>query len=309
MTQRQLARRSFLRALVATSASCLAAGACAGEPETADGLKEPVYRVSKASTALPVPAERHPLDPALDMAREALTRIQRGTSDEHPRIDDYTCRIAKQERIKGELGQVEYMDAKIRNRKVVDGKLVTPLSVYLKFVHPAAVKGREVIWVEGKNNDKLRAHEGGNLGGILPSVWLDPDGAMAMRGQLHPIYDIGIENLVLKLIERGERERQFGECEVKFTPGVKIRSGRNESVCTVLEVIHPVKRPHFEFHKAEIFIDDALKVPVRYAAYFWPADPGETELPVLEMYTYTNVKLNQKLTDADFDPANPNYNF
>ena len=52
------------------------------------------------------------------------------------------------------------MDAKIRNRKIVNGKIEVPLSVYMKFVDPPGVKGREVIWVEGKNNNKLRAHEG-----------------------------------------------------------------------------------------------------------------------------------------------------
>jgi len=52
-----------------------------------------------------------------------------------------------------------------------------------------------------------------------------------------------------------------------------------------------------------------MKIPLRYAAYFWPATPGSEELPVLEEYTYLNVKLNVGLADADFNPNNPNYNF
>ncbi len=299
MTNLQLARRTFLQAVAASGAACLAGSAAAQEP----GLKEPVYRVSKANDVASAPAaERHPLDPALDMARDAVTLIQRD-------IVDYTATIVKRERIKQVLGEYEFMEAKVRNRKVVDGKLVVPLSVYLRFVKPKEVAGREVVWVEGQNNNKLRAHEGGIKGKLLPTVWLDPDSALAMRGQLHPIYDIGIENLVLKLIERGEKEKQYGECEVTFTPGAKI----NGRLCTVLRVIHPVQRPHFEFHKAEIFIDDQMKIPVRYAAYYWPLKPGDTELPVLEEYTYLNVKLgfvgSPLLQDADFDSENPNYNF
>lgn len=301
MTENRLLRRDFLRATLATGASCLAAGACGAEPG-AGSLHEPVYRVSKATSGVETAVPRHPLDPALDMARAALARIQND-------ITDYTCRIAKRERIKGELGQLEYMDAKIRNRKVVDGKIVQPLSVYLKFVGPKNVEGREVVWVEGANNNKLRAHEGGVSGRFLPSVWLDPDGPLAMRGQLHPIYDIGIENLVLKLIERGEREKKYGEVEVQFIPGAKITLDRKTMVCTVLDVTHPTQRPHFEFYKAHIFIDDALQIPVRYAAYLWPSRPGAKDLPVIEEYTYTNVVLNPGLTDADFDPENPNYNF
>lgn len=296
MSQHSWGRREFLRAVAATGASCLAAGACGEEP--AGALREPVHRVAKATNPVDPQAAGHPLDPALDMARKAESLIQ-------ATITDYTATIVKQERIKGVLGDMEFMDAKIRNRKIENGKIVQPLSAYLKFVKPKHTEGREVVWVEGKNNNKLRAHEGGTSGRFLPSVWLDPEGMLAMRGQLHPIYDIGIENLVAKLILRGNQERQFPECEVSFKPLAKI----NGRVCTVLEVMHPVKRPQFEFHLAQIFIDDEMQVPVRYAAYDWPAQANSKELPVIEQYTYLNVKLNVGLVDADFDSDNPNYNF
>src|SRR5262245_7181756 len=299
MTHQTMARRNFLQAALATgTAGCLSLAAHGGEPGEG-GLKEPVFRVAKAKNNVAnaqAPAGDHPLDPALKMAQEALTLIQ-------DTIDDYTCTIVKRERIKGVLGDQEFMQAKVRNRKLDEnGQIKVPLSVYLKFVKPKNIEGREVSWVEKQNNNKLKAHEGGLLGRTLPSVWLDPDGALAMRGQLHPIYDIGIENLVAKLIERGQKERKFGECEVKFVPGGKI----NGRICTVLVVEHPVQRPHFEFHKAEIFIDDEYKVPIRYAAYFWPPT-AQTELPVIEEYTHLNIKLNVGLKDADFSPNNPNY--
>jgi hypothetical protein len=59
---------------------------------------------------------------------------------------------------------------------------------------------------------------------------------------------------------------------------------------------------------AQVFIDDELKLPVRYCAYLWPQTAGgEPEL--LEEYTYQNIKVNVGLTDADFDQANPKYSF
>lgn len=290
MNHHNLARRGFLQALAVTGGACVAVNVLAQEQ-----LKEPVFRVSKANSVPANAGDKHPLDPALDMARGCLVRMR-----QYP---DYTATIVKRERIKGVLGNYEYMFAKIRNRVEQDGKLVTPLSVYLHFLKPDDIKGREVIWVEGQNNGKLKAHEGGLLGRTLPSVWLPPDGILAMRGQLHPIYDIGIENLILKLIERGTRERQYDETEVKFEPGAKI-NGRS---CTVLSVKHPVPREHFEFYLAQIFIDDEYKLPIRYAAYTWPKEQGENT--VLEEYTYLDLKLNQNLTDADFDPENPNYKF
>lgn len=295
-----LARRTFLQALSLTSLS--AAFALAQEPR--GDMREPVFRVSKlpeaqANGPAAAPADAHPLDPALKIAQDTLVMMQRD-------LNDYTALVVKRERVNGKLGVHEFMEAKIRSRKIVDGKLVQPLSCYMKFVKPEAMAGREVIWVEGKNNNKMRAHEGGATGKFLPTVWLDPHGILAMRGQLHPITEIGLENLVVKLIERGEKEKKAGgECEVDFKPGAKI----NGRVCTVLQVRHPVPRPHFEFHIAQIFIDDETKLPVRYAAFHWPTDPADKLGPVLEEYTYLNVKLNPGLADADFDPENPNYNF
>lgn len=290
-----MARREFLRSLALAGGSLAALPLRAEEPS---GLREPIFRVAKGEQAA---VKAHPLDPALDLARESLIRSQRD-------VADYTATVIKRERIKGVLGEYEYAFTKIRNRKMDGDKLVVPLSAYMKFLKPKAIEGREVIWVEGQNNGKMRAHEGGLKGRLLPTVWLDPNGPIAMNGQLHPITDIGIENLILKLIERGTREREHGdarECEVDFIKGAKL----NGRLCTVLEVRHPVQRPHFEFFKAQIFIDDEHQLPIRYAAYHWPTDPNDKTGPVLEEYTYIDLKLNQNLSEADFDPNNPNYNF
>jgi hypothetical protein len=48
---------------------------------------------------------------------------------------------------------------------------------------------------------------------------------------------------------------------------------------------------------------------VRYAAYHWPQTQDDKIGPVIEEYTYLDLKINVGLTDADFDPENPNYNF
>ncbi len=271
----------------------LAALACAtvlvtaqDPPRPRDQLKEPVFRISKA--AVDPKTEAHPLDPALTMAYDALKRIRND-------LRDYSCTLVKQERVNGVLNPEEYMYAEIRTRKEVDGKVVTPLSCYLYFLKPTKIRGREVIWVEGQNNGKMVAHEGGNLR-LVPSVWLRPDGPIAMRGNLYPITDIGLETLIVKLIEKGERDRKRDECDVQFIKGATI----NKRTCTVLQVTHPHPRPWFDFHIARIFIDDDMNLPVRYAAYTWPSQPGgKPEL--LEAYTYLNLKLNVGLTDADFN--------
>jgi hypothetical protein len=289
-------RRQFMLALAAAGTSLAAGRLCAQQPQ----LTEPVFRVAATTVNIAPQAQgEHPLDPALKYAEEGLVRIQR-------EVKDYEAILVKRERIKGVLNEYEYMYAKIRNRKEENGKIVTPLSVYLNFQKPRSVAGREVIWVEGANNGKLCAHEGGLLG-KLPAVWLDPNGAMAMRGNLYPISDVGLENLVAKLVERGTREKKADLAGKATTVEVKRGAKLNNRACTLLRIEHPVNLG-FEFQLAQIFIDEELNLPVRYVAYGWP-QPGEKGEMILEEYNYTNIKLNIGLTDADFEPANPNYRF
>jgi len=81
-----------------------------------------------------------------------------------------------------------------------------------------------------------------------------------------------------------------------------------DRVCTVLEVTQPNRHPQLEFHQAQVFIDDTLNLPIRYISYDWPAKQG-APLEVIEEYNYVDLKINVGLTDADFDPRSPQYNF
>ncbi len=196
------------------------------------------------------------------------------------------------------------MYAKVRNRKVVNGQIVQPLSVYLNFLKPSTIKGREVIYVENQNDGNMIAHEGGFKGRFLPTVSIPPDGMLAMRGQRYPMTEIGVENLIVKLIERGERAIQCPDVQCEFRKNARVK----DRTCTVLQVTAPTKRPDLDFYQAQVFIDDAMNVPIRYIAYDWPAKENAPP-EVIEEYNYLNLKLNVGLTDADFDPNNPAYNF
>ena len=67
-------------------------------------------------------------------------------------------------------------------------------------------------------------------------------------------------------------------------------------------------RRNFRFHLARVFIDDELKIPVRYEAYDWPQETGGQPV-LMEEYTYMNVQVNQGFADIDLDPRNPGYKF
>lgn len=288
--QHKIGRRTALCGIAGT---LLGGSVLSAQQRGRENLKEPVYRVSAKNDTKGAPL--HPLDQALQMAQDGLRNIQKN-------IDDYTCVLIKRERVNGKLGEHEYIYTKVRNHKEnAAGKVTQPFSVYMYFLKPSKVKGREVIYVEGKNRGRLTAHENSR---ILPTVNLDPESALAMRGQLYPITEVGIENLVKKLIERGRAEKKSDNCVVSFNHNAKF----NGRACTVLQVKHPEKDPKLEFYVAEVFIDKELNVPIRYVAYDFPKSQGSTP-PVLEEYNYTRLKLNVGLTDEDFDVDNKNYNF
>jgi hypothetical protein len=304
------------RLLAATGLGCCLAcfdgtATLAQDYASRDRLREPVYRPGQtgvtqqpvyqqpapqepaaqppAVPAQPVAAApEHPLVPVLKMAHAGLERMDKT-------IADYECTVVKRERIDGKLGEHQYMHAKVRNK---------PFSVYMYFLAPDDVKGREAIYVEGQNNGKLIGHDSGFKGRLLKRVFLDPNSTLAMSGQRYPITKFGIRNLTQELVDVGEHDKQFGECEVKYFKGAKVQ----DRVCTCIQVVHPTPRKNFRFHLARVYLDDELQIPIRYESYDWPQKEGGQPV-LLEEYTYMKLKLNVGLKDADFDPDNPNYNF
>ena len=235
---------------------------------------------------VPVPGE-HQLLPAVRWAKTGIAKLEK--------IQDYSCTMVKRERISGTLGEHEFMFVKVRHE---------PFSVYVYFLGPARVKGQEAIFVRGKNDGNILAHPNGLKKKIVGTVSLKPDSMLAMSGNRYPMTELGLRRLTARLIEVGEHDSQFGECEVKVTPGAKI----NQRDCTCIQVVHPVPRREFLFHLAKIYVDSEYNLPVRYEAYEWPQEAGGA--PVLtEEYTYLNLKFNNGFTDKDFDPNNPDYDF
>ncbi len=304
MTQSRFTRGAMLALTACACAVWLTADCRADEPKRPrDNLSEPVYRVSKVDDKAAKNHPPHVLDPALRIAQSGLDHIQAD-------IKDYTATLAKRERIDGKLLEQEFAQIKIRNRKTdADGRIVVPFSVYMRFLGPKELEGREVIYVETENEGKIVGHAGGRVLG-LATVYLDPNGTFAMINQRYPITELGIQVLTERLIEKGERDRQgdwdrnLEECKVDFYKDAKI----NDRVCTLLRVTHPEPRPYFDFHVAQIFIDDELNVPIHYSAYSWPTAEGGHPL-LEEEYTYMDLKVNVGLTDKDFDPKNPEYNY
>lgn len=238
---------------------------------------------------------------------EVLTIARQGLAGMDESLIDYRGRVVKRERIDGQLAAESEMEIKVMCRRQGAGQDDQGMRVYLKFLRPQSVAGREVIWAEDQNEGRLLAHEAGLLN--VAQASLDPKSQRAMEGNLYPITEIGLVNLVKQLISRGENDLQESQVHVTKRSGQMI--GDRECQQIRIELLKPNETLKFQY--AEIFIDSQRLIPLRYAAYGWPTEAAEgssqASPPLLEEYTYFDVETNVGLTDLDFDPSNEAYDF
>ena len=134
--------------------------------------------------------KQHPLEPAIRIAQAA----QKAIAEE----DGYEAVLTKRELLGRRVIQ-QRMRMKIRHE---------PFSVYLYFNSPH--RGREVIYVDGKNGGNLLAHETG-LAALVGTVRLKPTSSTAMRDNRYPVTEIGMKRLVELLVGQWENEKAYGE--------------------------------------------------------------------------------------------------
>ena len=133
-----------------------------------------------------------------------------------------------------------------------------PKSLYFKFHAPN--KGREAIYVAGRHNDKVVAHDVG-LGRLLAGTMnLDPKGAMAMEANRHPVTEAGIGVLIHNIAHYWALELTPEESLVTINPDMTIGPRR----CTMIESVHPERSDRFLYHKVRVYIDRELGLPIRF---------------------------------------------
>lgn len=215
--------------------------------------------------------------------REHVYAMERAYASVH----DYTATFYKQERVKGRLLAKETMQLKFRK----------PFGVYLRW-DGGDFDGREVLYVRGWNDDKLRAHQGS-----FPDVTVNlrPDASLAMRGNRHPITQLGFGE-VIKLMVRDARHS-----EANPQDGVEYIDHGESDVYGVrsrcIEASVPLRSfADYYAHRARICFDVKSKMPTRVTVW-------DYEDALIEDYGFENVRLNPGLSDADFDPENGDYNF
>lgn len=230
---------------------------------------------TQIATRLETVSPSHPLTPAIKMGHEALTAMED--------VADYEAIFVKKEVIDGRLTEQKM---RIRFRE-------QPFSVHLKFLEPH--EGREVLYVEGRNNNQLKVKDSSGLLALVGPVSLDPTSEMATKETVYPITEIGIRNMVERLLDHWMKETSSSDLVVKQYPNARM----GDQDCLVVEATHPRRGPGTEYHKVRLYIDKDSGHPIRIQHLGFPSK-GRGEAPIIGDYAYLDLKTNIGLTDRDF---------
>lgn len=210
---------------------------------------------------------------------------------------DYRCVVTMQENIGGELKDPRRAKLLVRSE---------PFSVYMKYISPDEIENREVIYVDGKYNNRLISNKGGKRPVMAQLTRaLEIDCPLAMKESDHQITEIGMGGIMEQLLDVADIALSMPEIEIGFIQGASV-DGRP---CTVIEIRHETKTPDFPFYFARVFVDDQWEIPVRFVCYDWPTKEDPNNLELLEEFTYTQIEMNVDAQDEDFDYLNPSYGF
>lgn len=264
----------------ASDADCPANTTCAAPPETPGRCK--TCRRPDPSVTPPGPITTPPpADPPASDPKALLLAME----DAYSKVRDYTVTLVRRERVKGKLLPQETMQVKFRK----------PYSTYIRWTGNV-YKGREALYIRGKNGSKLRAHQGS-----FPDVTvdLDPRGSLAMKGNRHPITEGSLGDLI------GLLTRDLKRAETRPQDGAIIQdlgeSERHGHKIRCFDATFAVADGYYAPH-VQICMFTATSLPSRVQVW-------DAREQLLEDYEYRDLKTNVGLRDLDFDSTNPKYNF
>lgn len=233
----------------------------------------------------------------------------------------------------------ERVDGKI-NKKKADFKIsYNPQRIYLKQEYPN--KNMEILYVEGKNNNKAWIHPN-----AFPwvTLTLDPTGNTMREDHHHSIFNSGfnyfvdvVEHLMTKY--RNEIDELAKNAGIEFVEGNKTHKivfenpnfgftnytvKPNEDLVSIASKFHLNEYMIVENNKnisdyEDVNPGDVIKIPSDYARKVSIYLDTETYLPSLlqvydnkglfQEYYFSNIKVNPNFSSSVFDPDNPDYNF
>ena len=202
-------------------------------------------------------------------------------------VRDYTALFRKRERINGEW----------RSEEIVFLKFQKPFKVYMRWL-PGPHEGREAIYVEGANDNKVLIHEAEGFARFFVVI-LDPGGWRVLEDSRHPFTEIGIGRLIERVGRDARRAWAKGELHLVDHGRDRIQ-GRE--VRQVEGILPRDPRAGYTSYRMILAIDEGNGLPINASLY-------DRDNLLMGEYSYSSLRLNPGLGEADFDSSNPAYNF
>jgi outer membrane lipoprotein-sorting protein len=205
----------------------------------------------------------------------------------YARVESYTAIFHKQQRIAGELLEEENIFLKFSKK---------PYSLYMKWV-TKPFKGSELLYVVGWNKGRIKAHRGGFFSFIVRN--LDPDDPALMKNELRPVTSTGVGFLLQTVAINMRKAIKAGA--LTFTDRGKENIYGRDTQVKVIDIRHENAE---DYDGAQFVINQDVesRILIRIRVY-------DRDGRLVENYGYENLNLDARLSDADFDPKNPGYDF
>jgi hypothetical protein len=204
----------------------------------------------------------------------------------YTQVNDYVSTLVVQERIEGEM----------RPREVGVIKFKKPFCVYIKW-YEGPQAGTQGLYVAGQNNGKVIARKGGLLG--LATFRLNPTSRLALSDNRHPITEAGI-GFILDLLESNRKRAMAEGCaharRLDGRTAIQPPGQRYELL------VEADEKSGYYCHRAIVTVDPKNHLVIAVQIFDWKNQ-------MVEDYRFLNLRLNVGLTERDFDPKNPEYNF
>ena len=221
-------RKYFLLISIFAAALCFDSALAAKKKNTEKDVYKHLVYVKDAELSKLKDEQKARLDEIAGIAKSDQELLMKMAVEHYKKnIKDYTGTFTKQERVGKKLLKEQVIDFKFRDK---------PFSIYLEFTKNA-MSSDKVLYVEGKNDNKMIAHPVGMFS-FLDSVKREPDCKAAMKENIYPCTMFGFYKMMEKARGDNANAKKAGDLKLKYLGITKV----DGKLCVAAERVLPRRR-------------------------------------------------------------------
>lgn len=215
-------------------------------------------------------------------------------------FNTYSAVFHKQERLGGDLSEVQTIDLKIQQSP--------HFAVYMKWRN--GDRGRQLLYSTEYEDGDMVVKLGGFKGRLLPGIKLNPLGSKAREESRHPVTKAGLLGMLEKMITHRRRDLKNGHGMTCTRLPNQEFDGR-DCICFLYE--YESSETSSDYRKSVILLDAMHHIPVMARNYTWAAEAEDLTaeeldaLTLVENYSFTGIDFEKRLTASDFSRDNRRY--